>query len=43
VMSDDDRKHAAAVLHKALEQLSAAGRPVTTIRSEEPIASAEDG
>jgi hypothetical protein len=42
-MSNDDRSHAVDVLTKALEQLSAAGRPVTTIQSEEPIAPAEDG
>jgi hypothetical protein len=41
-MSADDRIHAAAVLQKALDQLSAADRAVTPIRSEEPIAPAED-
>ena len=41
-MSADDRNHAAAVLHKALERLSAVDRAVTPIRSEEPTAPAED-
>jgi class 3 adenylate cyclase len=36
-MSADDRNHAAAVLHKALERLSAVDRAVTSIRSEDPI------
>ena len=39
-MSADDRNHAAAVLHKALERLSAVDRAVTPIRSEEPTAPA---
>jgi class 3 adenylate cyclase len=41
-MSADDRNHAAAVLHKALDQLSAVDRGATPIRSEETIAPAED-
>jgi len=41
-MSADDRNHAAAVLHKALDQLSAVDRGATPIRSEELIAPAED-
>jgi hypothetical protein len=40
-MSADDRNHAAAVLHKALDRLSAVDR-ATPIRSEELIAPAED-
>ena len=36
-MSAEDRNHAAAVLHKALERLSAVDRAVTAIRSEDPI------
>ena len=42
-MSADDRNHAAAVLCKALERLSAVDRAVTSIRSEEPIQPSEDG
>jgi len=41
-MSADDRNHAAAVLQKALDRLSAVGGAVTPIRSEEPIESAGD-
>ena len=41
-MSADDRNHAAAVLHKALDRLSAVDRGATPIRSEETIAPAED-
>ena len=41
-MSADDRNHAAAVLHKALGQLSAVDRVVTPNPSEEPIAPAEN-
>jgi class 3 adenylate cyclase/HAMP domain-containing protein len=41
-MSADDRNHAAAVLHKALDRLSAVDRGATPIRSEELIAPAED-
>jgi hypothetical protein len=41
-MSADDRNHAAAVLHKALDRLSAVDGGATPIRSEELIAPAED-
>jgi adenylate cyclase len=41
-MSADDRNHAAAVLHKALDRLSAVDRGATPIRSEELITPAED-
>jgi class 3 adenylate cyclase len=41
-MSAYDRHHAAAVLHKALERLSAADRAVASIRSEEPIEPVEE-
>jgi hypothetical protein len=41
-MSADDRNHAAAVLHKALERLSAVDRVVTSNPSEEPVAPAEN-
>ena len=36
-MSADDRQHAAAVLHKALDRLSAVDQAVTPIRREDPI------
>lgn len=41
-MSADDRNHAAAVLHKALDRLYAVDPGATPIRSEELIAPAED-
>jgi hypothetical protein len=41
-MSAEDRNHAAAVLHKALERLSAVERAVTSIRSEDPIERIEE-
>ena len=41
-MSSDDRDHAAAVLHKALDRLSAVDRAVAPIPSEEQIAPARD-
>jgi class 3 adenylate cyclase/phosphoglycerate-specific signal transduction histidine kinase len=41
-MSADDRNHAAAVLHKVLDRLSAVDRGATPIRREELIAPAED-
>jgi class 3 adenylate cyclase/phosphoglycerate-specific signal transduction histidine kinase len=41
-MSVDDRNHAAALLHKALDRLSAVDRAVNPTRREAPIAPAED-
>jgi adenylate cyclase len=41
-MSADDRNYAAAVLHKALERLSAVDRVVTAIRSEDSIEPVEE-
>ena len=41
-MSADDRNRAAAVLQMALDQLSAVDRAIIPVRSEEPIAPAED-
>ncbi len=41
-MSADDRHHAAAVLRKALERLSAVDRAVASIRSEDPIEPVEE-
>ena len=42
VMSNDDRRHAAALLHKALDRLSAVDQAINPIRKEAPIAPAEE-
>jgi class 3 adenylate cyclase/phosphoglycerate-specific signal transduction histidine kinase len=42
-MSADDRSHAAAVLHRALDRLSALDRSTTPIQEGQPITPAQDG